>query len=209
MSCGTIDIGSAADCENIPESGTRARLVLMNWADVYRITESNGIITSIELYPGKQAYEFLGFRTDVKKADEVVKTVLKSRFKHHVGFIIYERDQIQKNNIWRIVRGRFLAVVENNGKDENSIEVLGKNVGLQIVGTVIRNAYENGGFFVISLSTPENGIEFEKKLPQNLGYSYGEGLSIIYALLNPGEEVPTFDSTAFTFDSSLLTFDQT
>lgn len=188
MSCSSIHRGSQPDCDDLPEGGTRARLILINFRDVDSIEESGGVITSINLLEGKQGYEFLGFRSDVKKIDEVIKTVLKSRFRHGLGFVIYERDQPQKTNIKRIAKGRFLAVIENNGKDENSIEVLGKNVGLQIVGGVVRNAHENGGFFTISLSTPENGIEFEKKLPQNIGYSYNEGLVIIDGLLNPVDD---------------------
>lgn len=185
MSCGRIDRGSSADCDNLPEEGTRARLILINHKDVQNIEEDNGVITSIELYPDRQGYEFLGFRSDVKKSDDVVRTKLKNRFKHNVGFVIYERDQLQKNNIKSIAKGRFLAIVENRGKDENSIEVLGKNVGLRIVGGVLRDAYEDGGMFIINLSTPDNGVEFEKKLPQNLGDTYEEALTIIELLLIP------------------------
>lgn len=188
MSCGRIDRGSEPDCDNLPEGGTRARLILMNYRDVESIDETNGVITAINLTPGAQAYEFLGFRTDVKKSDDVVKTVLKSRFKHNVGFVVYELDQLQKNNIKALVRGRFIAIVENRGQDENSVEVVGKNVGLRIVGGTIRDAHENGGFFIINLATPENNAEFEKKLPQNLGYSYGEALAIIDGLLNPVDD---------------------
>jgi hypothetical protein len=207
MNCGRIGSGSEPDCDDLPEGGTRARLILMNYKDVARIYENNGVITSIELVPGKRAYEFLGFRSDVKKIDEVAKTVLKSRFKHSVGFVVYELDQLQKNNIKRLVKGRFIGIIENRGKDENSIEVVGKNVGLSVVGGVIRDAHSNGGFYVINLATPDNGKEFEKKLPQNLGYSYGEGLTIIDGLLNPYPIVETFDSTIITFDSIEFTFD--
>lgn len=183
MSCGTITRGSQPDCDNLPLAGTRARLILINWTDVVEIEEDeNGIITSITLAEGCFAYEFLGFRKDVSKSESVIKTSKKNRFRHSVGFVVYEVDQIQKNNVKRISKGRFIAIVEGNGKDENSIEVLGKNVGLEIVGGVIRDAYTTSGVFTIDLQTPGNP-EFEKKLPQNLGYSYGEALIIIENLL--------------------------
>jgi hypothetical protein len=206
MSCGRINIGSAADCDNLPEGGTRARIVLVNWDDVLFIYEFGGVITSIELYPGKVGYEFFGFRNDVKKSDDVVKTGnLKSRFVHAAGFVIYENDQPQKNNIKNIATGRFLTIVEGRGQDDNSIEVLGKECGLAIVGGVIRDAHENGGMFLLNLRTPENGVEFERKLPQNLGTTYEDGLSIIDGLLS----LYTFDMTTITFDSTIFTFDQT
>lgn len=198
MICDRITIGSQADCEDLPEGGTRARLILINYRDVVSITEdNNGIITSIELEDGKTGYEFLGFRADIKKVDSVFKTVLKGRFKHSVGFVIYERTQVQKNNVKALAKGRFIAIIENRGKGENSIEVVGKNVGLRIVGGVIRDAYDNSGMFVMQLQTPDNDAEFEKKLPQNLGYSYEEGLIIISVIL--GAELETFDDS---FDDS-------
>jgi len=77
-------------------------------------------------------------------------------------------------------------VVENKGKSADSIEVIGKEVGLEIVAGVIRNAHENGGFFVISLSTPDDQGELEGKLPQTLlvaGESYADNLTYLEGLL--------------------------
>lgn len=199
MSCGTITRGSSVeDCDELPEPGTRARLVLINWKDVERYKELNGKITDIILYAGAVGYEFLGFRNDVKKSDEVVKREQsKQRFTHSVGFVIYEVDQPQKVNIKNVARGRFVAIVENRGQDADSIEVLGKECGLQIVGGQIRNAHENGAVFIINLATPDNGVEFERKLPQTLGTSYTDGLEIIEDILDEAEGVfdETFDLT--------------
>lgn len=189
MSCGNISRGSTPDCNDLPDGGTRARLILINFNDVESIEEDdNGIVTIVNLIEGAQAYEFLGFRNDVKKEDGVIKTKLKSRFSHSVGFVVYENDQLQKNNIRKLSKGHFIAIVENKGKDENAIEVVGKNVGLVMPGGVLREAYTNSGLFVLRLTTPIGGREFETKLPQNLGYSYGEGLAIIDGLLNPTDD---------------------
>lgn len=209
MSCGRINTGSEPDCNDMLEAGTRARLVLMNYLDVERVmTSDDGVVLSIEMKDGKQGYEFLGFRNDVKKSDDVVKGKLKSNFRHNLSFIIYERDQLQKNNIKRITRGRFMAIIENKGKQADSVELLGKNVGLQIVGGLIRDAYSNGGMFVIELSTPQNNDEFEKKLPQTVGTSYENGLAIIESVL-AGSDLLTVDNNTITVDSILYTVDQT
>lgn len=187
MSCKFINTGSEPDCADLPEAGTRARLILINYTDVVRMLVSDiGVILSVEMRPGTVGYEFLGFRNDVKKSDEVIKRdQSKNRFKHFVSFVVYDRGQPQKTNVVNMVKGRFIAIVENKGKDENSIELLGREVGLQIIDGTIRDAHESGGFFIINLSTPDNGVEFERKLPQNVGNTYDDGLAIIEDILNP------------------------
>lgn len=190
MACATIDRGSSADCDNLPEGGTRARLLLANYDDVIAYTEDVNLnITDIELAVGAFLYEFLGFRNDVKKSEEVIKPdVGIAKFKHNVGFVVYENTQIQKNNVEKLTRGRFVAIVENKGKDDNVFEVVGKGVGVEIVAGPIRNAHENGGFFVISLSTPDDQGELETQLPQTLqvagsGSIYANTLAFLETLL--------------------------
>lgn len=194
-----IDRGSSVECDEIPEAGTRARLILINYKDISRFYVSDeGKIISIEMLANKQGYEFLGFRSDVKKSDEVVKRELSNkRFKHAVSFVVYEQTQLQKNNLRGMIRGRFVAIIENRGKDDDSIEVLGREVGLEIVGGLIRDAHESGGFFILNLATPDNGVEFERKLPQTLGIDYSTGLEIIEEVLSIGEGIfdETFDLT--------------
>lgn len=190
MACGAITRGSEADCDNIPEGGTRARLLLANYDQVASYTEdADGNITDVELVNGAYLYEFLGFRNDVKKSEEVIKPdVGIPKFKHNIGFVVYENTQIQKNNVENLARGRFVAFAENKGKDENVFEVVGKGVGLEIVAGPIRNAHENGGFFVISLSTPDDQGELESRLPQTLqipgsGSIYENNLAFLEGLL--------------------------
>lgn len=195
MSCGTITRGSSIDdCDELPEAGTRARLILINYDDIFRIyTNDEGKIVSIDMRLGKVGYEFTGFRNDVKKSEEVIRReTSKTRFTHALGFVVYETDQQQKKNLEGLVKGRFVAIIENRGKADDSIEVLGKESGLGIVDGQIRNVHENSGAFVLNLATPDNGVEFERKLPQTLGTSYNDGLSIITDLLNE-EDVEGFD----------------
>lgn len=190
MACGAIDRGSQADCDNIPEGGTRARLLVANYDDVTAWEEdADGNITGFTLAPGAFLYEFLGFRNDVKKSEEVIKPDTGiPKFKHNLGWVIYERAQVQKNNVENIARGRLIAFAENKGKDDDVIEVVGKGVGLGIVAGPIRNAHENGGFFVINLSSPDDEGDLENKLPQTLqvagsGTIYQNNLAYLEALL--------------------------
>ena len=190
MACGSITRGSVIEeCADIPPGGTRARLLLANLDEVESYTEDgDGQITAITMIDDATFYEFTGFRNDVKKSEEVIKPEIGiPKFKHNVGWVIYENTQVQKNNIENIVRGRFVAVVENKGKDENSFEVVGKDVGLEIVAGPIRNAHENGGFFVIALSTPDDQGELEGELPKTLIVTdYAGTLTYLEGLLPVG-----------------------
>src|SRR5687768_4668750 len=128
MACGSITTGSVIDnCDDIPAGGTRARLILMNLDEIEDFdTDADGNISSITMASGKLAYEFLGFRNDVKKSEEVLKPEIGiPKFKHNAGFVIYENTQLQKNNIEKLTRGRVVAIIENKGKGENAFEVAG------------------------------------------------------------------------------------
>lgn len=186
MSCGIITIGSEADCDNLPVAGTRARAIAFNYDDVESYTvDSDGVITAITLVSGATGHEFVGFRNDVKKSEEVLKPDTGvAQFKHNCGWVIYERTQVQKNNVEALARGRFVVIIENKGKDDTVFEVVGKAVGVEIVAGPIRNAHENGGFFVMSFSTPDDLGEFETKLPQTLfDTDYATTLAYVNSLL--------------------------
>lgn len=201
MSCGTITQGADTDCDDIPEAGTRARLILMNYDEVEEILIENGRVVDITMQSGKIAYEFTGFRNDLQKTEDVVeKDGLKNRFGHALRFVVYDDTQEQKTNLENIGKGRFIAITERLGKGPDALEVLGKDVGLEIKVGTIRDAYENGGLFVISLNTPDNGDEFEQYLPKSFGNDYTDGLDKIDILLgggSPGEGI--YD---FTYDET-------
>lgn len=181
MSCYLLERGAGVDCDDLPIGGTEARIILINYDDVNYIRTLNGRITEIALNPGKVGYEFFGFRQDVRKGEDVVETNLKNRFRHLAEFVIYDITQIQKNNIRKLAKGRFMAIVENRGKDEDSFELLGRECGLKLTSGMLR---ENGNEFKISLSTPDNGVEYERKLPQSFEGTYTEISDYIDTLLD-------------------------
>ena len=225
MSCGTITRGSIATCDTAP-GGMRARVILINFSDILKIySNDDGKIVDIvlkseiaggipldfeldapfssEVISSSTAYEFLGFRNDVKKSEEVEKTSQhKKRFRHNLSFVVYEVDQVQKNNLKRLAKGRVLAIAETLGETEDSIEVLGRDCGLQIVAGQIRSAGENN-VFIINLSTPDNGREYERKLPQTLGISYENGQDIIDDLVGEEEEPTELQGLDYSIEFTL------
>lgn len=185
MSCGTIALGSDVACDAQSKGGTVATtLTLFNYDEIDGYTEASSKVTAIDLATDARGWQFTGFRNDVKKSEEVVNPgVGLNQFKHNFGFVIYERTQAQKDNIEKLCKGRFVAIIENKGKDADAFEVVGKSVGLEVVVGPIRNAHENGGFFILNFSTPEG--EFEPKLPQTLGTAYANAETVLAALLVP------------------------
>jgi hypothetical protein len=185
MSLGKLGKSSVVDCMSLMPGGTRARLILINFDDISDYDENEeGVITAIYLKNNRQAYEFTGFRDDTQMSEEVSKpTVGVPVFSHKVGLTIYEIHQLQKNNIEQLSRGSFVGIIENRGMDDFSYEVLGIKTGLTIVAGPIRDAYEDGGFFTLSLATAED--EHEPKLPQTFGIDYDQATQDILDLLRP------------------------
>lgn len=185
MACGEITIGSDVACDAQAKGGTvPSTLTLFNIDQIDGYTVASGKITAIDLETDARGWQFTGFRNDLKKVDDVrdLGVGLKG-FGHAITFVIYERTQAQKDNIEKLCKGRFVAIVENKGKDADAFEVYGKDNGMEIVVGPIRNAHENGGFFIISLVTPDG--EAEGKLPQTLGTSYSNAETVLAALLVP------------------------
>lgn len=184
-----ITVGSAADCAALPAGGTEARFLLINHKDLADAApftfDADGNITAVTLKAGgKVAYEFTGFRNDMKKFDEVVNPgVGLNEFHHGCGMIVYKRTQLQKNMLEQLSRGKFVVVAENRGRDTDALEVLGVRCGVEIVVGKIRDAHANGGYFVVNFKTIDG--DFEPKLPQTLGATYALGCTIRDGLLVP------------------------
>jgi hypothetical protein len=195
MGCGTITIGSINDCTAPLKSGTSPRLFLANYDDLVTATESTStpnLITSLTMASTTVFYMFEGFKQDVKPTQEVIAPSNgANQFKHAVGWIIYNISQLQKNNIQRLAKGRFIAIVENKGKDSNSFELYGLGTGLEIVPGVARDSYANGGGYILQLATPEN--EFEPKLPQTL---FATDYATTLALVNGYAALPTITTVS-------------
>jgi IPT/TIG domain len=173
MGCGLITRGSVPVCadDGTPlKSGSMPRLILFNLDELLSVTESSStpnLLTAITLATNTVGYVFEGYKQDVKPSQEfIVPGNGGTMFKHAVNFIVYDITQLQKNNIQRMAKGKYLAIVENKGKNDESFEVYGIGSGMEIVPGVARDSYANGGGYLLSLATPEG--ESEPMLPQTL-----------------------------------------
>ena len=171
MSCGKITRPSRPVCadDGTPlKSGTMPKMYLFNLEDVLTVTESTStpnLLTAITMATNTVSYVFEGYKQDVKPTQEfVVPGNGGTMFKHMLNFIVYDISQLQKNNLQRMAKGKFVAIVENKGKNEDSFEVYGLGSGMEIVPGVARDTNANGGGYIITLATLET--ESEPLLPQ-------------------------------------------
>ena len=193
MACDLIVLGSRPVCadDGTPlKSGTMPRLFLFNLTEVLSATESTttpNLLTAITMATNTVSYVFEGYKQDVKPTQEfVVPGNGGTMFKHAVNFIVYDITQLQKNNLQRMAKGRFVAIVENKGKNDESFEVYGLGSGMEIVPGVARDTNANGGGYIISLATPE--VESEPMLPQTL---FTTDYATTLALVNEYAGLPT------------------
>lgn len=189
MSCGTITTGSSPNCLTPLKSGTEPRLYLFNYDDVLdgTVGSTPNLFTALVLSSNTVGFVFEGFKQDVKPTQEVIAPGNgANQLKHNLGFVVYDITQLQKNNLQKVVKGRFVAVVENKGKNSESFEVYGFAAGMEIVPGVAKDSYANGGGYIIQLATPEN--EFEPKLPQTI---YDTDYATTKALLDDYAALPT------------------
>jgi hypothetical protein len=90
-------------------------------------------------------------------------------------------------------QGRYIAAFINAKQNQNAIEIMGVDVGLEII-EMERAPGENGGAFRLKLSTPE--AEPEAKMPRTFydGTSYSSSLGLILALA----KLPTITTLSVT-----------
>lgn len=207
--CGTIQIGSSPNCLVPLKSGTEPRLYLFNFDDIVSVTEGTtpNLLTAITLKANTVGYVFEGYKQDVKPIQEVIAPSNgANQLKHSLGFIVYEITQLQKNNLQKVVKGGFVAICENKGRNADSFEVYGLNAGLEIVPGQARDTYANGGGYIIQLATPEN--EFEPLLPQTLfitDYATTKALLDGYAALPTVTVISDVDISTAGGDAETIT----
>jgi hypothetical protein len=165
--CSEITMGSTTvddDCDLIPPAGTEPVAILWNTKDVESyVYGTDGQIEDVILKAGKFAYKFTGFDQAFPNSEDFQRSATTGRgqWKHKPTIVIYDRTQLQKNNVKSFGNSRVSGALFMKGTDNDSILLAGKDVGMQLVAGTIRSSIANDGFFVLPLSTPDGDIENE------------------------------------------------
>jgi hypothetical protein len=165
--------------------GGDSLLVLYNLTEVsFTYSASTpGLITAITLASGASGYQYQGYNASLKPSvDFVDDASTRTMVKHRTNFLVFANDQLTKNEIDTLKNGRYVAVIQNNGLDNNAFEVYGAKNGLKIKPQKIRDLQENGAAYNLLLETPDN--ELEPKLPATFFItSYAASLTALQATL--------------------------
>jgi len=187
MGCGSISRSEVANCATpiVGGIGGGSRLILYNFDEV-SFTESGttpNLFTAITLASGASGYQFQGYKLSLKPSLDVVAGASgQGLLKHTIAFVVFSNTQLTKNNIQNLLQGRYVALYENNGKNTESFELMGVNVGLEIKPQKIRDLQVDGAAYTLLLQTPD--AELETKLPQTfLSSTYSASLTAINATL--------------------------
>lgn len=152
------------------------------------------MVSAITLLANKSAFPFDGIKQSLKpKFERVASPSGQTLYKHTVEFFYFEYSQAAKNNLARMGNGRYLAIYENAKQDANTFEILGLDVGVEMI-EMLRAPQENGGAMKITLASPEN--EYETKPPA----TFYDGTSYLSTrtLLNGYAYLPTIGATGLS-----------
>jgi len=135
--CGTIAASNTKDCDNLPNAGTRDRMVIMNWEDVTLTYDADGhTIANVVLASGATAYQIDGQNNSIVPMSQMVERGFFDKFDQEVvakGFDIGQAAKVAANNM---VGGLYMVICENYHKGASgnaSHEVYGATVGLELV----------------------------------------------------------------------------
>ena len=191
--CGGITIDALYDCDNPIVPGVDQRLILGNLGDIDTITFDLTIptlITDITLLSGgKEALFFEGIRQSLNPQYSLIPATVSVGYDHQVDFLVFDLNQVQKENLEAMALTKLFAVVQNRnnaGNGDALFEVYGIGTGLELQTNVrIPSDTETGGAFSLSLKTSDNEGK-EPKMPQNwFDTDFATTLAKVDALLTP------------------------
>lgn len=167
-SCGVIDEDLLINCDTPLQGGVNDRLILINWDDLASVTKNAaGIVTAITLNSGAQAYLVEGKNNSVAPTQALLKLRFSEVFDHIVNFKTFDLDNALKVQLQNAVKGRFIAIVENNFKGTDgdaAFEIYGLDAGLVVTAlTRDPNSSETQGAYDITMGSSE--FAKEPKLP--------------------------------------------
>jgi hypothetical protein len=187
MGCGSITRSELVNCPTpliggiAMTSGNKNRLVLYNFDEV-SFTESAttpNLFTAITMATNCSGYQFEGYKASLKPSLDIVTGAnSQNMLKHRLAFVVYSNTQLTKNNLQNLMQGRYVGLYENNGKNNNSFELMGVDVGVEVKPQKIRDLGENGAAYMMLLESPDT--ELETKFPHTfLSTNYATSLAAV------------------------------
>jgi hypothetical protein len=185
MGCGELTRGALYNCEDPLYGGVDEEAGVINKPDIASIAYSAAtpnLITGITLKTGKVMHLFTGFRNNILPSLEAVDSPNgPTVWKHILNFFAFRNDQIWKNELAKLGKGKFLTVYRNAKQDENAFEVQGVGKGLELQAGAVNAKADNNGAYNLILA---NRAGQEEVAPPNTWFTtdYSTTLAAFYTL---------------------------
>lgn len=189
MACSTLlKKGIPRDCANLPISGTRDQLILLNYDEVIELVRdatNNKEVTSILRKAASKGVLVSGYdNSSILRESLTSQSRLGALFTHEVEFLAMDVSSETYQEIENMANGRVLAV---QGTNNNTFKILGATSGLTVSAVAADSSSEDtGGAYTVTLqSTKEKGIAdllYIRTTPGGL-YSYADSKAAFEALL--------------------------
>lgn len=159
MAC-SIALGSAFDCDDLPQAGVNSRLIIGNLADITVTLTANLSIASA-ITKTSVAFAFEGSDMSVKPSYTLVPGTIANQWTHKIEFVIFEVDGAQKQNLENMKNSTLYAITQNSddsGNGDNFFELFGIGRGLRLTAVErIPTDNETLGAFKVTLETFAEG----------------------------------------------------
>lgn len=171
--CGLLDGSIAIDCDNPLNGGANDRLILYNFSEIAGYTPNGTnpqLIEAITLASGKTGYTVEGKNNSVEPSQLLVKQKYGEVYDHEIRFKIFTSSPDVKKRIEAMVKGRYVAVIQNNFQGANGnaeFELYGRKAGLVVkeLKRTLVDADTQGAYDIV-LATPE--ATKEPNLPNSI-----------------------------------------
>ena len=186
MAC-SIALGSAFDCDNLPQAGVNSRLVIGNLADI-TITLTANLSIASAIVKSSIAFAYEGSDMSVKPSYTLVPGSIANQWSHKIEFVIFEVSGAMKENLENMKNSVLYAVTENandDGNGDNFFEIFGAGRGLRLTALErVPTDNETLGAFKVTLETFAEGGN-ESNMPITLfNTDYATTLTAVTALLS-------------------------
>jgi len=163
MNCGNL-IRSSEKCTP-PAGGVENVLYLIDKKKMLSFIRNENKDAIENFFTSGNGYQYKGIRRSLAPTQEIAADS-NINYIHRVSFLILEVSNAQKKNIQNLTRGRYVAIVENVDKDNDSVfEVYGLNYGLEVQSGILRelNNVENSAAWTLELLSNQ-----EPLLPESI-----------------------------------------
>jgi hypothetical protein len=188
--CGKISKDQLQNCDYPLVGGVKDRLILINledWEDsTITVDPTNEqLITGIALPSGIEAYQYEGKNNSIEAKATLVKSKYSESYDHEVRLKMFYIDAAVKDEIEKLPKGKYVAIVENNFKGDDgkgAFEIYGRETGMTSLelNRELNNADTQGAYDIL-LKTSESK---EGHLPSTLfNTDYATTKAIVDGLL--------------------------